>query len=70
MTPDLRGTTADTATAVWLCRDTGTGEVLAWASAGYTYDGTRGLFSKLGVVVTAAGAAHEHPVPPGTGGPR
>jgi hypothetical protein len=52
---------ADQAKVVWLCRDAKSGEVLAWASAVYAYDGTSGLFSDLDVVVTAAGAEYANP---------
>ncbi|MFB7917089.1 hypothetical protein [Streptomyces sp. NPDC056061] len=67
VTPDLdsgqalRTGTTDRARAVWLCRDTKTGDVLAWADANYIYDGTKGVFDDLAVVVTAAGAVHQHP---------
>ncbi|MFE4334024.1 hypothetical protein ACFRQM_32815 [Streptomyces sp. NPDC056831] len=63
--PDLspKGTSGATnqAKAVWLCRDTKSGAVLAWASAVYTYDGKGGLLSGLDVVVTAASAEHQNP---------
>ncbi|MGI8306945.1 hypothetical protein [Saccharopolyspora hattusasensis] len=57
---DFSGATNE-AKAVWLCRDVKSGYVLAWASAVYTYDGQSGVFDDLNVVVTAAGAAHQHP---------
>ncbi|MCX5103416.1 hypothetical protein [Streptomyces sp. NBC_00439] len=64
--PDLspKGTPGATnqVEVVWLCRDTKSGAVLAWASADYTYDGKGGLFSGLDVVVAAASAEHEIPV--------
>ncbi|UJW28868.1 hypothetical protein L3Q67_26900 [Saccharothrix sp. AJ9571] len=69
--PEVSGATQE-ATVVWLCRDTTTSTVLAWASASYIHDGTRGLFDDLEVVVTAAGAAHQHPsssAPDGSGVP-
>lgn len=49
------------AKAVWLCRDTKSGEVLAWASARYVHNGTTGAFDHLALVVTAAGAQYENP---------
>ncbi|MFD7668106.1 hypothetical protein [Streptomyces sp. NPDC059788] len=49
------------AKAVWLCRDTKSGVVLAWASARYVRDGTTGAFERLALVVTAAGAQYENP---------
>ncbi|MFD2024180.1 hypothetical protein [Promicromonospora aerolata] len=54
---DTSGTT-DRAQAVWLCRDAATDEVLAWASARYTHDGTTGTFDQLEVATTAAGAQY------------
>ncbi|MFD2794663.1 hypothetical protein ACFS27_13985 [Promicromonospora vindobonensis] len=54
---DTSGVT-DRAQAVWLCRDAATDEVLAWASARYTHDGTAGAFDRLEVVTTAAGAQY------------
>lgn len=63
--PDLHSQNASgaatTATVVWLCRDAHAGDVLAWASANYAYDGQTGIFDDLDVVVTAAGAEHENP---------
>ncbi|MFC9756687.1 hypothetical protein [Streptomyces sp. NPDC056921] len=62
--PDLSPKNTSGATnraeAVWLCRDTKSGAVLAWASAVYTYDGKGGRFSGLDVVVTASSANHEN----------
>ncbi|GAA3257428.1 hypothetical protein [Streptomyces lavendulae] len=49
------------AKVVWLCRDTTSDEVLAWASARYVRKGTAGAFDHLALVVTAAGAPHENP---------
>lgn len=49
------------AKVVWLCRDTKSGEVLAWASARYVHNDTTGAFDHLALVVTAAGAQHENP---------
>ncbi|MFE0136716.1 hypothetical protein ACFWY6_34910 [Streptomyces sp. NPDC059037] len=49
------------AKVVWLCRDTKSGEVLAWASARYVHNGTAGAFDHLALVVTAAGAQYENP---------
>ncbi|MFF8914178.1 hypothetical protein ACF08M_12840 [Streptomyces sp. NPDC015032] len=57
---DASGTT-NQAKAVWLCRDTKSGEVLAWASARYVRSGTTGGFDHLALVVTAAGAQYENP---------
>ncbi|MDT8913568.1 hypothetical protein [Amycolatopsis sp. PS_44_ISF1] len=62
--PEVHTQTADTATrarAVWLCREKASGNILAWASAIYTYDGTGGVFDNLAVVVTTAGAQHQSP---------
>ncbi|MFI9629330.1 hypothetical protein [Streptomyces sp. NPDC052042] len=59
----------DRARVVWLCRDTETGDALAWASAVYAYDGTKGVFDDLALVVTAAGAAHQHPSKRAQGAP-
>ncbi|NKR13347.1 hypothetical protein A5N17_09720 [Arthrobacter sp. D2] len=55
---DATGTTR-TARVIWLCRDTASGQVLAWANAAYSYDGRTGTFDDLKVVVTAAGAEHQ-----------
>ncbi|MBD0673908.1 hypothetical protein [Streptomyces sp. CBMA156] len=52
----------NTAKVVWLCRDTTSGEVLAWASARYVANGTTGAFDHLALVVTATGAQYEHQV--------
>ncbi|WP_329142699.1 hypothetical protein OIU91_03850 [Streptomyces sp. NBC_01456] len=49
------------AKVVWLCRDTKSGEVLAWASARYVHNGTTGAFDHLALVMTAAGAQYENP---------
>ncbi|MGW0868970.1 hypothetical protein ACWD3Z_00605 [Streptomyces sp. NPDC002740] len=49
------------AKVVWLCRDTKSGEVLAWASARYVRNATTGAFDHLALVVTAAGAQYENP---------
>ncbi|MGW0536266.1 hypothetical protein [Streptomyces sp. NPDC003032] len=49
------------AKVVWLCRDTKSGEVLAWASARYVHNGRTGAFDHLALVVTAAGAQYENP---------
>ncbi|MEV0412431.1 hypothetical protein AB0I68_16905 [Streptomyces sp. NPDC050448] len=60
------------ARVVWLCRDTTSGEVLAWASARYVRNGTAGAFDHLALVVTAAGARYENPavkMPAGSGVP-
>jgi hypothetical protein len=57
---DASGATSK-AKVVWLCREAQAGDVLAWASATYTYDGQNGVFDDLDVVVTAAGAKHENP---------
>jgi hypothetical protein len=60
------------ARVIWLCRDTTSGEVLAWASARYVRNGTAGAFDHLALVVTAAGAPHENPavrMPAGSGIP-
>ncbi|MFE6939689.1 hypothetical protein [Streptomyces chartreusis] len=60
------------AKVVWLCRDTKSSEVLAWASARYVRSGTAGAFGHLALVVTAAGAQYENPVikmPAGSGVP-
>lgn len=62
--PDLSAKDASGATnqakVVWLCRDTKSGEVLAWASARYVHNGTTGAFDHLALVVTAAGAQYEN----------
>ncbi|MGW0577109.1 hypothetical protein ACWD25_14295 [Streptomyces sp. NPDC002920] len=58
------------AKVVWLCRDTKSGEVLAWASARYVRNATTGAFGHLALVVTAAGAQYENPaikMPAGSG---
>lgn len=57
---DTSGVT-NQAEVVWLCRDTKSGEVLAWASARYVHNGTMGTFDHLARVVTATGAQHENP---------
>ncbi|MFD8609383.1 hypothetical protein [Streptomyces sp. NPDC059631] len=49
------------AKVVWLCRDTKSGEVLAWASARYVRNTTTGVFGHLALVVTATGARYENP---------
>lgn len=49
------------AKVVWLCRDTKSGEVLAWASARYVRNVTTGAFDHLALVVTATGAQYENP---------
>ncbi|WP_338675871.1 hypothetical protein V1460_25100 [Streptomyces sp. SCSIO 30461] len=74
--PDLRVKDGSGATneakVVWLCRDTKSGEVLAWASARYVRNGTAGAFDRLALVVTAAGAQYESPaikMPAGSGAP-
>ncbi|KAB7839531.1 hypothetical protein [Streptomyces mobaraensis] len=63
--PDLsakdRSDATNQAKVVWLCRDTKSGEVLAWASARYVRNGTTGAFDHLALVVTAAGAQYENP---------
>ncbi|MFF3697299.1 CopD family protein [Streptomyces sp. NPDC002221] len=63
--PDLSVKSGSGATnqaeAVWLCRDTKTSEILAWASARYVRNGTAGAFNRLALVVTAAGAQYENP---------
>ncbi|MGW0901156.1 hypothetical protein ACWD0G_29975, partial [Streptomyces goshikiensis] len=62
----------DQAKVVWLCRDTKSGEVLAWASARYVRNGTTGTFDHLALVVTAAGAQYENhaiKMPTGSGVP-
>ncbi|MFD7853430.1 hypothetical protein ACFV6B_03925 [Streptomyces microflavus] len=68
---DGSGTT-NQAKVVWLCRDTKSGEVLAWASARYVRTGAKGAFDNLALVVTAAGAHYENHVikmPTGSGVP-
>ncbi|WP_030559177.1 hypothetical protein [Streptomyces aureocirculatus] len=63
---------ANQAKVVWLCQDTKSGEVLAWASARYVHNGTTGAFGHLALVVTAVGAQYENPVikvPAGSGVP-
>lgn len=59
------GGMTDQARVIWLCRDTGSGQVLAWASATYIYDGKNGVFDNLDVVTTAGGAKQDSP-----GGPK
>ncbi|MFK0179701.1 hypothetical protein ACIQVR_27445 [Streptomyces xanthochromogenes] len=49
------------AKVVWLCRDTKSGEVLAWASARYVRNATTGAFGHLALVVTATGSQYENP---------
>ncbi|MEW1548335.1 hypothetical protein [Streptomyces tsukubensis] len=65
VTPDLGAKDGSVATGqakvVWLCRDTESGEVLAWASARYLRNGTTGAFDHLALVVTAAGARYGNP---------
>ncbi|MFJ5071296.1 hypothetical protein ACIQC7_33245 [Kitasatospora sp. NPDC088556] len=62
--PDLSAKDGSVATnqakVVWLCRDTESSEVLAWASARYVHNGTTGAFDRLALVVTATGAQYEH----------
>ncbi|MCJ0875202.1 hypothetical protein [Streptomyces sp. AP-93] len=62
--PDLSAKDGSGATSqakvVWLCRDTKSGEVLAWASARYVRNGPTGAFEHLALVVTAAGAQYEN----------
>ncbi|MEU9167897.1 hypothetical protein AB0D34_08885 [Streptomyces sp. NPDC048420] len=74
--PDLSVTDAsgmtNQAKVVWVCRDTKSGEVLAWASARYVRNATAGAFGHLALVVTAAGAQYENPaikLPAGSGVP-
>ncbi|MFD4574231.1 hypothetical protein ACFWNK_19715 [Streptomyces sp. NPDC058417] len=74
--PDLsvkdRSGVTNQAKVVWLCLDTKSGEVLAWASARYVRNATTGTFDHLSLVVTAAGARYENPaikVPTGPGVP-
>lgn len=61
--PDLDGQDAsgatNTAQVIWVCRDTQTAQVLAWAKANYAFDGDDGVFDDLEVVVTLAGAQHQ-----------
>ncbi|MFJ2420228.1 hypothetical protein [Streptomyces brevispora] len=63
--PDLsakgRSGATNQAKVVWLCRDTKSGEVLAWASARYVRNGTTGAFDHLALVVTTAGAQYKNP---------
>ncbi|MFD9867485.1 hypothetical protein ACFXI8_23675 [Streptomyces niveus] len=63
--PDLSAKDGSGATnqarVVWLCRDTKSGEVLAWASARYAHNGRTGVFDHLALVVTATGAQYERP---------
>lgn len=65
VTPDLSAKDGSVATnqakVVWLCRDTKSGEVLAWASARYLRNGTTGAFDRLALVVTATGARYGNP---------
>ncbi|MEV7953028.1 hypothetical protein [Streptomyces sp. NPDC088141] len=68
---DVSGMT-NQAKVVWLCRDTKSGEGLAWASARYVRSGTTGAFDHLALVVTATGAQYENPAikqPAGSGVP-
>lgn len=58
-TKDRSGAT-NQAKVVWLCRDTKSGEVLAWASARYVHNGATGAFDHLALVVTAAGAQYDN----------
>ncbi|MER6520109.1 hypothetical protein ABT246_25045 [Streptomyces sp. NPDC001553] len=70
-TKDGSGAT-NQAKVVWLCRDTKSGEVLAWASARYVHNGTTGAFDHLALVVTAVGAQYENhatKMPAGSGVP-
>ncbi|MGW5927729.1 hypothetical protein ACWF2L_15970 [Streptomyces anulatus] len=74
--PDLSAKDSSGATnqarVVWLCRDTKSSEVLAWASARYVRNGATGAFDHLALVVTATGAQHEkHAIkmPAGSGAP-
>ncbi|MGW2984300.1 hypothetical protein [Streptomyces goshikiensis] len=66
VTPELSAKNGSVATnqakVVWLCRDTKSSEVLAWASARYVLNGTTGAFDHLALVVTAAGARYGNPV--------
>lgn len=55
---DASGVT-NTAQVIWVCRDTQTAQVLAWAKASYAIDGEDGVFDDLEVVVTLAGAQHQ-----------
>ncbi|PUB32480.1 hypothetical protein C8K30_1011006 [Promicromonospora sp. AC04] len=61
--PDLESLyasgTTNQAQVVWLCRDTVTDKVLAWASARYTHDGTAGVFDKLEVTTTTTGMQYQ-----------
>lgn len=60
------------AKVVWLCRDSKSGEVLAWASARYVRNGRAGVLDHLALVVTTAGAQYERPaikMPAGSGVP-
>ncbi|QXV57377.1 hypothetical protein CVV72_10375 [Amycolatopsis sp. TNS106] len=50
-----------TAKVVWLCKDTQTGAVLAWARATYDYRGTSGAFDHLEIGLSAVGAAQQYP---------
>ncbi|MEV7867526.1 hypothetical protein AB0P17_15800 [Streptomyces sp. NPDC088124] len=63
--PDLSAKDGSVATnqakVVWLCRDTKSSEVLAWASARYLRNGTTGAFDRLALVVTATGARYGIP---------
>ncbi|MFK0244585.1 hypothetical protein ACIQUM_07790 [Amycolatopsis azurea] len=71
--PRLSHGTEGEARVVWLCRDSATRTVLAWARADYQHDGTTGVFDELEVSVSAAGAAHQYPTsgtPDGTGVPQ
>ncbi|NEA20723.1 hypothetical protein [Streptomyces halstedii] len=63
--PDLSAKDGSVATnqakVVWLCRDSKSGEVLAWASARYLHNGTTGALDHLALVVTATGARYGNP---------
>lgn len=65
VTPVLDGKSqtaaTNSATVVWLCRDTATGKVLAWARATYVYDAKakKGTFKDLDLVITSFGASHQ-----------
>ncbi|WP_159401686.1 hypothetical protein [Streptomyces sp. NRRL F-5053] len=67
VTPDLdtgdKTGVTNKATVVWLCRETTSDEVLAWAKAGYAYHETddSGVFEDLDLVITTAGAQHQYP---------
>ncbi|MEU7317908.1 hypothetical protein [Streptomyces sp. NPDC007083] len=61
-TEDKTGVT-NSATVVWLCRETKSDEALAWARADYAYDEAEksGTFRDLDLVITAAGAKRRYP---------